>query len=199
MTSKSLRAAAALLSIGLASCSSGGPTPSTLRGGITPQTHVAGDHLKCFSVPNGACSTSENVATLSIANDSAYTAGVSNAGVTIAGAKAIKGLTVSQLTNLSFDFTGPVTVGGDPRFNIPIAGGVIFIAGNACFTPNGSNGYTLDAINNPACAVQTSTSSAYYPNWAAFVAANPNLIVTDAAYILIDEPGTWTIQNVNVQ
>lgn len=134
------------------------------------------------------------MATLTINSD--FTAGTTNAGVTIAGAKRITGFTVSQVTALSFSFTGSTTVGGDPRFNIPVTGGYVFIAGNACFSGSGPL-YTVDAINNSNCAVQSPTT--YYPNWAAFIAAEPNLAITGASYTLIDEQGTWTIQNVYVQ
>jgi hypothetical protein len=113
----------------------------------------------------GTCSTSSNIASLSI-DSATFDAGVTNAGVTIAGASAIKGLTVSQVTALSFAFTGHTNVGGDPRFNIPVTrtgqACTVFIAGNACYS--GTGPYTVDAFNNPSCAVQS--PNGYYPNWA---------------------------------
>jgi hypothetical protein len=118
--------------------------------------------------------------------------------VNIANSANWNGVTVSQITALQFDYTGPTNVGGDPRINVPVTGGTLFVGGNACFVTQPDNTTELvDALHNASCNITTpSNSAAGYSNWAALIAAEPNLQITGAPYVIIDEPGTWTISNV---
>lgn len=178
----------------LAACSGGGAPALNSLPGTGTQSHTESFKLKCFSGNSGTCSVTNNVATLTIPSPLQPGA---NAGVYFDSANSLKGLTVSQITRLSFDFSGPTNVGGDPRFNIPVTTGTVFIPGNACYS--GTGPYTLDAINNNPCNISSpENSAAGYPNWATFTAAEPNLTITGAPYVIIDEPGTWTISNVEI-
>jgi hypothetical protein len=156
--------------------------------------------LACFSQNGGTCSIANSAGTLTIPSPlpSPLTASnAPNAGVRT-GPGTWEGLTVSTITALQFDYVGATDVGGNPRINIPVTGGTLVVGGNACFvTQEDETTERVDAINNASCNITTpSNSAAGYANWAALITAEPNLQMLGAPYVIIDEPGTWTISNV---
>lgn len=114
---------------------------------------------------------------------------------------SIYGVLLSQVTQLSFTYTGTPTA-GSPRFSIPVdednngsAEAFAFVGANLC-----NNGAGLvDAINDPTCDVNY--QSVDYANWAAFVAAYPAARVSfDINYLFVvaDDVGIWTVNNVTI-
>ena len=105
----------------------------------------------------------------------------------------LAGQALSDITSISFQYTGTATA-GSPRISLPLSsGGYAFISAYYC-----NNGAGLvDAINDETCTIYYGANS--YENWDAFVAANPGATVgTDYSFIIADDPGTWTISNVRL-
>jgi opacity protein-like surface antigen len=168
-----------------------------------------GNKLQCFSgstdfpgLYHGTCSFQGNAAVLNTVDNDADPNNA-YAGVYIENSN-LGGKLLSDVNKLSFSYSGTGATGGSPRISIPIdengdgtTEGYAFIDTLGCNDGDPNTG-TLDAINDPTCAV--TYDGVTYPNWAAFVAANPTYRVADDAlpFVIIDQPGTFTITNVQL-
>ncbi len=121
---------------------------------------------------------------------------------------SIYNVPLAGVSMLSFNYTGTAT-GGAPRFSIPIDednstttnGGAGYGVGTEAFAFAGAalcnNGNGLvDVIKDATCDINY--KGVDYANWAAFAAAFPNAVVSfgDYVFVIADEPGTWTVNNV---
>jgi hypothetical protein len=104
----------------------------------------------------------------------------------------LSGKLLSQVTQLSFDFTGSAAGAGAPRFSVPMStGGYAFVGGFYC----NDNGH-ID-INNASCTIWYNNVS--YPTWSDFVSANSSATIgSSLTFIVADEVGTWTISNARI-
>jgi hypothetical protein len=171
----------------------------------TPTTAPGQNKLVCLASGDATCilntKGAKGSATLTVSGDGA-------ASLYYTGYNAsIYGVVLSQVTQLSFTYIGTPTAGA-PRFSVPIDEGgtagttnaFAFIAASTC-----NNGAGLvDVINNPNCTITYATPTDgfiyhSYANWAAFAAAWPTaeVALTDNyVFVIADEVGTWTINNV---
>jgi hypothetical protein len=114
------------------------------------------------------------------------------------------GKSVKSINQLSFRYDGTIS-GGSPRITFPIdvnndGGWDDFISADAvgCSDTGGTSGL-VDVMNDPTCLVSFNGGPSY-PNWAAFVAANPTArVATDAIpFIIADQPGVVTISEIQI-
>jgi len=167
-----------------------------------PSTAPGKNPLTCFGEPT-ACTSNGKVATLNTNNG--------GAGVYLSGFNtSFYGVRTNLVTKLSNTVSGDA-LGIDPRWSIPIddrndptapAGYTdyfVFVTFADC--NNGSG--LVDIINDATCTIYGSNNVSY-PNWSAFVTANPNTYIAlndNYAFIIADlsgPAGTWTISNVQV-
>jgi hypothetical protein len=108
---------------------------------------------------------------------------------------------LSDITQLSFQYSGDAATAGSPRFSIPVdtngdatSDGYLFVSAYYCNDGAG----LVDVINDPTCQIYTNFSGDSWANWSALVAAHPDWAIANDAYIFLiaDDPGTWTINNV---
>lgn len=186
--------AAAIAALAIAAVASAAP----------PQTAPGKNPLTCFGDP-ASCTSNGKTATI----DTTGTNG--GAGVYLAGYNSsFYGVRTNLVTKLSNTVTGS-PLGIDPRWSIPIddrndptapAGYTdyfVFVTFADC-----NNGAGLvDVINDATCTIYA-PNNVTYPNWSAFVTANPNTYIAlndNYAFIIADESGAegvWTISNVQV-
>jgi hypothetical protein len=168
-----------------------------------PSTAPGKNPLTCFADPPATCTSNGKTATFSTASG-----GV--AGVYLAGYNSsFYGVRTNLVTKLSNTVSGS-TLGIDPRWSIPIDVGPLHDGYTDYFVyvsfANCNNGAGLvDVINDPTCTIDMGDgSNTSYPNWAAFVTANPNTYIAlndYYAFVIADgsgAPGTWTVSNVQV-
>lgn len=118
---------------------------------------------------------------------------------------SIYGALLSDITQLSFTYTG-TPLAGSPRFSIPIDlegdGGTSFWAYASAYYCNNDAGL-VDVINDPTCTIFVSYDPLIsYPNWAAFVAAQPASsevdLIDNYLFVVADDVGSWTVSNVTI-
>jgi len=156
--------------------------------------------LQCFDgQPDypGTCSISNGVATL---NNSTGP----YSGVYISGSN-LSGRTLSQVANLSFNYTGTPT-NGSPRMTLPIdmnGDGTTddYLSISAYFCNNGAG--IVDAINDSTCTIYRNGdgTNPVGQNWADLVANHPTWTVGpagDLPFIIADDTGSWTVSNVHI-
>jgi len=151
----------------------------------------------CFQSGDATCTTNtsgaKGSATLNVT-------GVGDASVYYTGFNnSIYGAFLSNITQLSFMYTGTATA-GSPRFSIPIdenddglTEAFAFVGARDC---NNGAGF-VDVTKDATCNVNY--NSVDYPNWAAFVTAYPTakVALTDNyLFVIADDIGTWTVNNV---
>jgi hypothetical protein len=130
---------------------------------------------------------------------SAVTLGMDYAGV-YTNDSTMYGQNLSEVTTLSFTYSGSPAGAGAPRFSVPIDtdgnGTIDQYAFIAAFYCNDGAGL-VDAIKNQNCTIYLGGVTPY-ANWAAMVAALPGAkIATDSfVFVIADEPGTWTVNQV---
>jgi len=115
---------------------------------------------------------------------------------------SLAGKTFSQVTSLGFDYSGAPATAGSPRISLPTsltdeAGNTIyaFIGASAC---NDGAGH-VDAVNDETCTIFiTGGPVSGYPNWAAFAAAYPMVTIGATPFIIADDAGIWTVNNVHL-
>jgi hypothetical protein len=116
----------------------------------------------------------------------------------------LDGKLLADVNKLAFTYDGETAVGGSPRISIPIDengdgnwDGFAYIDTLGCNDGDANTG-TLDAINDSTCTIWYGAES--YDNWAEFASENPTYtIATDAlAFIIVDQPGEFTITNVQL-
>jgi hypothetical protein len=200
------RHAALLFAVGalsLAGCAGGGSalTPGTGPDGSRAAQSVdsAATKLKCFSGTTdnsgygGTCTLTSTGAVLNTAaNGGGY------AGVYISSTNNLKSRPLSAVDTMSFDFSGDPATAGSPRFSVAYTndnGATTNYAYISAFYCNA--GGHVD-IHNASCTIYTSAGP-FYPNWAAFVAGNPNAKLAGIPFIVADDPGhVWTVSNVSI-
>lgn len=169
-----------------------------------------GNKLLCFDGTTdggfyGLCSLApDGTATLdNVSNDAT---GVTNpydqySGVYLQNSN-LDGKKLSAVNQLAFDYTG-VPTAGSPRLTLPIdknGDGVTDVyASIGAYYCNDGAGH-VDAINDLSCQIFLNDNSAGpWANWDAFVAANPTWkIGKNLPFIIADDPGTWTVSNVQL-
>ena len=114
---------------------------------------------------------------------------------------AISGKPLSQVSGLSFNYTGTATA-GSPRISLPIDtnadGTTDFYAFIGAFYCNNGAGL-VDPMNDSTCAIFYTGNTTGDANWAAFVAAHPTWRVSnDVPFIVADDAGLWTVSNVHL-
>ena len=113
----------------------------------------------------------------------------------------LSGKLLSEITELSFTFTG-VPTAGSPRISLPLdtnGDGTtdVYAFIGAFYCDNGTG--LVDAIHDATCAIfYTGGPVSGYPNWATFVAANPTFHVGNSVpFVIADDAGIWTVGNVH--
>src|SRR4051794_5775637 len=107
-----------------------------------------------------------------------------------------KSLSDKPLANVdfSFNYTGD-KAGGAPRFSIPLStGSYAFVDALNC----GDTGIVDTA--SPTCTVFINTGGSY-ANWDAMAAANPTWRMASGKvpFVIADQPGTYTLTNINLR
>lgn len=175
-----------------------------LEAAMAASSSSSGNKLQCFSGTqdggyNGTCTLTRNGADLNTIDadadpNNAY------AGVYVANTN-VGGKSLSDINRLAFDYNGSGAVGGSPRFSIPIddngdkaTDGYLFIDTVNCNDGDPNVG-RLDAINDATCVMYYNNVA--YANWAAF-AATGYRISGDIPFVIVDQPGTFSITNVEI-
>lgn len=114
---------------------------------------------------------------------------------------AISGKPLSQVSGLSFNYTGTATA-GSPRISLPIDtngdGTTDFYAFIGAFYCNDGAGL-VDPMHDSTCTIFYTGNTTGDANWAAFVAAHPTWRVSnDVPFVIADDPGLWTVSNVHL-
>jgi hypothetical protein len=165
-----------------------------------------GNKLQCFQGmgdgfgSNGTCLLGEAGAVINT-TDGDENPNNNYAGVYIQNSN-LDGKLIGDVNKLAFSYSGSGAAGGSPRISIPIdedgdgtTEAYAFIDTGGCNDGDANSG-TLDAINDASCTV---AYGSLYENWAAFVAANPTYRIADAlAFVIVDQPGMFTISNVQL-
>ena len=115
----------------------------------------------------------------------------------------LSGKLLSDITQLSFDYTGSAATAGSPRISLPIDvtgdGTTDFYAFIGAFYCNDGAGL-VDPIHDSTCTIfYTGGPVSGDPNWAAFVAAHGWKVATDnVPFVIADDAGIWTVSNVQL-
>lgn len=166
-----------------------------------PSTAPGHNKLICFSDGDATCTLpskgAKGTAILDVNSDpgaaAVYYEGFND---------SIYGVNLSEVTELSFNFSGDEATGGAPRLSVPIdenndgyTEAFAFIGAALC-----NNGAGLvDPMTDSTCNVNY--LGVDYANWAAFVAAFPDAEVAaldNYVFVIADEVGTWTVGNVTI-
>jgi hypothetical protein len=189
--------AAALM---LAGCGGSGnssmPGSTAVQNGstVTTQSKTV-KSLKCFSAGSGSCSIdpTSGYATLNMA--AAPQAAGSVAGIYFANSDNLKGLTISQIADISITFgTSTNYASGTPRFVIFWNGAsdsstAAFIYPVPCSEVSAGTGPlsgTVDVTGGSATCETTNGSGTLYSSWSDFVAAYGSAVITQPPYFLAD-------------
>lgn len=155
--------------------------------------------LTCFDGPSdstiygGDCTITAGTATL---DNSGGDSDGSYSGVYYPN-DTLKGILLSDVDALSFDYTGTSTA-GSPRISMPIDtnndGNVDFYTFISAFYCSDGAG-NVDPLTDSTCTIWNGGIS--YANWAAFLAAYPTAKVANApTFVIADDAGSWTVSNV---
>jgi len=114
---------------------------------------------------------------------------------------SISGKPLSEVTNLSFTYTGTPTA-GSPRISLPIDtnndGVTDFYAFIGAFYCNDGAGL-VDPLHDPTCTIFYTGNTTGDANWATFVAAHPTWRVSNSVpFVIADDAGLWTVDNVHL-
>jgi len=180
-----------------------------------PQTFPGGH---CEIRPDGA---SANINTTSeVCTQHQFTVTGCYAGV-YALSEGVMGEPTATVQNLRFSYTGGPIGGGSPRFSIPLdlngdglrdtfnacapnppTAGCLqplyaFAEASTCGPANNGTAGTVDVINTPLCTISLNSGQSY-PNWAAFVAANPGSKIAGdhVTFVIADQPFKGVFFNV---
>ena len=158
-------------------------------------TDGGGFHGTCTLVPGGAVLNTID--------------GDSNPNNNYAGVYyAESSLSGQDLEDVSASFSyaagpGTTATGGAPRLSIPIDedgdGTTEFYAFvDTLGCNNGSPNVGTLSLSDPTCTVAYGGGGSWV-SWAAFAAANPTWTVSDdLPFVIVDQPGIWTITNVEL-
>lgn len=169
-------------------------------------TAAAANPLLCFDGPSdstiygGVCTLNASGTGATLDNTGGDPHG-SYSGVYFA-TSSLSGKLLSQVSDLSFTYTGTPTA-GSPRISLPIDtngnGTTDFYAFIGAFYCNNGAGL-VDPLNDTTCTIfYTGGPVAGYPDWATFVAAHPTWMVSSSVpFIIADDAGLWTVDNVHL-
>ena len=171
----------------------------------TAGTAAAANPLLCFDGPSdgtiygGHCTLNASGTGATLDNSGGDPDG-SYSGVYFANS-AISGKLLSDVSDLSFTYTGTATA-GSPRISLPIDtnndGVTDFYAFIGAFYCNDGAGH-VDVMHDTTCTIFYSGNTTGDANWAAFVAAHPTWRVSnDVPFIVADDAGMWTVSNVHL-
>jgi hypothetical protein len=169
-------------------------------------TVAAANPLLCFSGTtdggaNGTCTLIAGGAILNTVDgdtipDNNY------AGVYYARS-SISGELLSDVSNLSFTYTGTPTA-GSPRITLPIDtdndGDTDFWLSIGAFYCNNGAGL-VDPMTDTTCTLWSNENGTtpLASNWAALILAHPTWTVGDELpFLIADDPGLWTVSNVHL-
>jgi hypothetical protein len=115
----------------------------------------------------------------------------------------LSGKLLSEITQLSFNYTGSAVTVGSPRISLPVDinndGTTDYLSIAAFYCNNGSG--LVDAIHDTTCTIWSNLdgTNPLAGNWAALVAAYPTLRVRSSVpFVIADDPGIWTVSNVQL-
>ena len=172
----------------------------------TASSAAAANPLLCFDGPSdgtiygGHCTISAGGTGATLDNSGGDPDG-SYSGVYFASS-SLSGKLLSQVTDLSFNYTGTATA-GSPRISLPIDtnndGTTDFYAFIGAFYCNNGAGL-VDPLHDATCTIfYTGGPASGDASWAAFVAAHPTWRVSnDVPFIIADDAGLWTVSNVHL-
>ncbi len=161
--------------------------------------------LKCFdgvsenTIYGGRCTLASNGARGSATLDNIDgDADGSYSGVYLENSN-LNGKTIGEVNQLSFNYTGTATA-GSPRFSLPIDinadHDTDFYAFVSAYYCNDGAGL-VDAIHDQTCTIYAGSES--FTNWSAMVTAHPDWQITDDyAFVIADDVGIWTVNNVKL-
>lgn len=116
---------------------------------------------------------------------------------------SISGELLSDVTNLSFTYTGTPTA-GSPRITLPIDtdndGDTDFWLSIGAFYCNNGAGL-VDPMTDTTCTLWSNEdgTTPLASNWAALILAHPTWTVGDELpFLIADDPGLWTVNNVHL-
>lgn len=114
---------------------------------------------------------------------------------------SLSGKPLSQVTDLSFTYTGTATA-GSPRISLPIDtngdGTTDFYAFIGAFYCNNGAGF-VDPLHDTTCTIFYTGNTTGDANWATFVAAHPTWKVSNSVpFVIADDAGLWTVDNVHL-
>ena len=109
---------------------------------------------------------------------------------------SLSGKMVGDVTQLGFSYTGTTPGAGAPRISLPLntGEGTVYAFISAFHCNNGAG--MVDAINDATCQIFVGSES--FDNWAALVEAHSGYTVGTTPFVIADEPGAWTVSNVNL-
>lgn len=114
---------------------------------------------------------------------------------------AIRGLELSEITNLGFDTKGYLGAGA-PRISLGTSGRTYFLAASTCNEDKGDGWVTADFIHDSTCVINDSLG-VEYANWDAVVLAHgPDTVVPSPSdwFLIVDEaPSLTYIDRLTVQ
>jgi len=112
----------------------------------------------------------------------------------------LSGKLVSDITQLSFDYTGSAATAGSPRISLPIDTNnngttdfFLFISASQC-----SNGAGHVDIHNAGCTVFWTAGPVSGESWATFAAHGWKVATDNVPFVIADDAGIWTVSNVQL-
>ena len=166
-------------------------------------TAAAANPLKCFSgttdgtTYGGVCTLNAG-GTGATLNNSGGDPDGSYSGVYYA-TSTLSGALVSSITQLSFDYSGDAATAGSPRISLPIdtdnngtTNFYAFIGASAC----GVGGHV--DIHNAGCLVFYTGGPVSGESWVTFSAHGWRVATDDVPFVIADDAGTWTVNNVQL-
>jgi hypothetical protein len=164
---------------------------------------AAANPLLCFSgttdgsTYGGVCTLNASGTGATLNNTGGDTDG-SYSGVYYATSN-LSGKLVSDITQLSFDYSGDAATAGSPRISLPIDSNnngttdfYAFISGSQC----GVAGHV--DIHNAGCLIFYTGGPVSGESWATFSAHGWKVATDNVPFVIADDAGIWTVSNVQL-
>jgi hypothetical protein len=170
-------------------------------------TAAAANPLLCFDGPSdatiygGHCTLNASGTGATLDNSGGDTDG-SYSGVYFA-VSSLNGKLLSQVTDVSFTYTG-IPTAGSPRISLPIdtdGNGTtdLYISISAFYCNDGAG--LVNPMTDATCTIWSNQdgTTPLASNWAALVAAYPTWRISSGTpFIIADDAGFWTVDNVHL-
>ena len=166
-------------------------------------TAAAANPLLCFSgttdgtTYGGVCTLSPDGKSATLNNTGGDPDG-SYSGVYFATSN-LSGKLVSDISQLSFDYTGNTATAGSPRISLPIDTNnngttdfFVFISGSQC----GIAGHV--DIHNAGCTVFWTAGPVSGESWATFASHGWRVATDHVPFVIADDAGIWAVTNVQL-